>query len=42
MKIFKFAADARREGFMKTIGWSCLHRAMVVYNENTKEYAFVM
>ena len=41
MKIFKYAEDARKEGFVKTIGWSNLHRAVVVYNENTKEYAFV-
>ena len=41
MRIFKYAEDARREGFVKTIGWSNIHRAIVVYNENTKEYAFI-
>ena len=41
MKIFKCVEDARKEGFVKTIGWSSLHRAIVVYNENTEEYAFI-
>ena len=41
MKIFKCAEDARKKGFVKTIGLSNIHRAIVVYNESTKEYAFI-
>lgn len=41
MRVFKYAEEARREGFLETIRWIDDAKAVLVWNGTTKEFAIV-